>query len=59
MEEIPVSVYMGEFNSALKELLQAYEQNDSVLIGDLAEYELAPRLRSLYAALNTPFTAAA
>jgi len=57
--DIPVSVYMGEFNNTLKELLQAYEYNDLVLIGDIAEYELAPRLRSLYAALNSPFTAAA
>ena len=39
--------YIGEFSSALKELISAFENKDSVLVGDLAEYELAPRLRSL------------
>jgi hypothetical protein len=41
-----------EFSLALKELLAAYETKDVVLIGDLAEYELAPRLQSLYSLLN-------
>ncbi|MDR2134268.1 MAG: hypothetical protein LBP27_04105, partial [Treponema sp.] len=49
----PVSDYITEFSSALKELLEAYEQKDAVLVGDLAEYELAPRLGSLYAAMKT------
>ena len=57
--EITVSDYIGEFNAILKELLAAYETRDSVLVGDLAEYELAPRLRCLYAALTGPKVAAA
>jgi hypothetical protein len=52
--EIPVSDYIAEFSAALKELLAAYEQRDAVLVGDLAEYELAPRLRGLYAAMRNP-----
>jgi hypothetical protein len=56
--EMPVSDYVGQFSGALRELLEAYEQKDTVLVGDLAEYELAPRLRGLYAAL-APFTEAA
>jgi hypothetical protein len=48
---------MEEFGAALKELLAAYEVRDAVLVGDLAEYELAPRLRGLYAAINTPLVA--
>jgi hypothetical protein len=39
---------LDEFNAALKEFLAAYENKDMVLIGDLAEYELAPRLSSIY-----------
>jgi hypothetical protein len=39
--------YIDEFNTALKELVSAYENNDTVLVGDLAEYELAPRLLCL------------
>jgi hypothetical protein len=39
---------INDFNSAIKELLLAYEKNDTVLVGDLAEYEIAPRLKDLY-----------
>ena len=44
--------YIGEFSAALKELISAFENKDSVLVGDLAEYELAPRLRSLTEVLS-------
>jgi tellurite resistance protein len=50
----PVYDFLGEFSTALKELLAAYEGRDVVLVGDLAEYELAPRLRSFYGALKVP-----
>lgn len=43
--------FVDEFDAALKELLAAYETKDTVLVGDLAEYELAPRLGSFYGAL--------
>jgi hypothetical protein len=46
-----ITSYIGEFSTALREMLSAYEQHDTVLMGDLAEYEMAPRLRSLYAAI--------
>lgn len=36
-----------ELNSILAELLEAFEAKDSVLIGDLMEYEIAPRLQQL------------
>jgi hypothetical protein len=36
--------FLGEFGSAVKELHSAYANKDTVLVGDLAEYELAPRL---------------
>jgi hypothetical protein len=44
--------FMAEFNSALKELNAAYENRDAVLIGDLSEYELAPRLIKFFTALK-------
>ena len=50
--ELPMSDYVAEFHSALSELLNAYEQNDSVLVGDIAEYEISPRLRGLHAAVS-------
>jgi len=52
VDNIPVNDYITEFGKALNELLDAYEKRDTVLIGDLAEYEMAPRLRGLYAALR-------
>jgi len=51
VDNIPINAYITEFSKALKELLDAYERRDTVLIGDLAEYEMAPRLRSLHAAV--------
>jgi hypothetical protein len=36
-----------ELNGILAELLEAFDANDSVLIGDLMEYEVAPRLEQL------------
>lgn len=54
VEDRPFEVFIKEFNTALDELLSAYESKDSVLVGDLAEYELAPRLRGFYVSINNP-----
>jgi len=51
VENMPISAYIAEFSTALRELLTAYEQHDTIMVGDLAEYEMAPRLRSLHAAV--------
>ncbi len=48
--EAPLELING-FSSTVKELLQAYEAHDTVLIGDLAEYEMAPRIAELYEAV--------
>jgi hypothetical protein len=39
-----IGAFLDEFGSAVKELHSAYTNKDTVLVGDLAEYELAPRL---------------
>jgi hypothetical protein len=57
IDSMPLSAFIDDFSAALKELLAAYEVKDAVLVGDLAEYELAPRLRAFYAAIKTPATA--
>ena len=36
----------------LKELTGAFENKDAVLIGDLAEYEILPRMRSFFSAME-------
>jgi hypothetical protein len=53
---VPLSTFIDDFSAALKELLAAYEVKDAVLVGDLAEYELAPRLRAFYSAIKIPAT---
>ena len=40
--------FFEEFTGVLKEFFQAYQARDSVLAGDLAEYEVSPRLLELY-----------
>jgi hypothetical protein len=57
IDAMPLSAFIGDFSAALKELLAAYEARDAVLVGDLAEYELAPRLRTFYSAIKTPIAA--
>jgi hypothetical protein len=39
-----IQAFYQEINGVLSELLEAFEARDSVLIGDLMEYEIAPRL---------------
>jgi len=51
-EKLSLKDYIGEFSTALKEMISAYENKDTVLVGDLAEYELAPRLRCLTTVLS-------
>ncbi len=40
------SFYTG-FNKVLKELAEAFDSSDTVLIGDLLEYEIAPKIDTL------------
>jgi hypothetical protein len=49
---LPAKAFFDELGGALKELQSAYETKDTVLAGDLSEYELAPRLLSFYSALK-------
>ncbi|MDR1107986.1 MAG: hypothetical protein LBL19_03005 [Spirochaetaceae bacterium] len=53
VEDLSVQAFIAEFTAALKELLAAYEVKDVVLVGDLAEYELAPRLLQFYSAVRS------
>jgi hypothetical protein len=48
---VSLKEYIEEFSAALKELSAAYENKDTVFVGDLAEYELSPRLLGLGKAL--------
>jgi hypothetical protein len=43
--------FFEALNRVLQELVSAFQARDTVLIGDLLEYEVAPRLRQLQAVL--------
>ena len=44
--------FFKDFSEILKDFEQALQNNDSVMIGDLAEYEICPRLQSISETLN-------
>ncbi len=44
--------FYKEFNSILKELADAFDKNDSILIGDLMEYEIVPKVNKLLEYIN-------
>lgn len=50
--EIEFKSFIEELTAAMKELTAAFEKGDAVLVGDLAEYELAPRVRALDEAIE-------
>ncbi len=47
-----LQAFYQELNGVLSELLDAFAAKDSVLIGDLMEYEIAPRLEQLRTVLQ-------
>ncbi len=47
VEGITFSSFFDAFNRILKELAEAFETSDTVLIGDLLEYEVVPKIDTL------------
>lgn len=45
--------FFEDFSPVLQDFEDALRNNDTVLIGDLSEYEICPRLKSVSAALQT------
>ncbi len=50
VEGASLSEFYASLNGVLRELAGAFESKDGVLIGDLAEYEIRPRLDAFYRA---------
>ncbi len=44
--------FYASFNEVLRSLSRAFEDKDAVQIGDLAEYEVAPRMAGFFAAIE-------
>lgn len=49
VNDLSFADFYGEFNGVLSDLIDAFAASDTVLIGDLLEYEIAPRLEKLRA----------
>lgn len=45
--------FSAELNSTLNELAEAFDAKDSVLIGDLLEYEITPKLEMLFTVVKS------
>ncbi len=43
----PITIFIQELNPLLQDFLQAVETKDTVTIGDIAEYEFAPRVQKI------------
>jgi hypothetical protein len=51
--DIPnVDAYHAEWNKLLNDLVEAFAGGDTVTVGDLAEYEIAPKFTELFNALS-------
>jgi hypothetical protein len=44
--------FYDSFNEVLRGLIEGLEHRDAVLIGDLAEYEVLPRMRSFFTSMS-------
>lgn len=49
----PLGSYPSVLSPVLRDLLEALEKKDTILVGDLSEYELAPRIEKLGTVLAT------
>ena len=52
IEDKSFNDFIADFSPILQDFEEALQNNDSVLIGDLSEYEICPRLRSISEALK-------
>ena len=52
IEDKSFNDFFADCSPILQDFEQALQNNDSVLIGDLSEYEICPRLRSISEALK-------
>lgn len=53
LKDKPFTQIVNELGNIIKELLDAYTRHDTVLVGDLAEYEACPKLKELYDILKS------
>ncbi len=52
VESVKVQDFFSDFSSILGEFEEAFKNSDSVMLGDLAEYEITPRIESIITMIN-------
>lgn len=52
IDEMDINEYLEDFSPMLKDFETALKNKDTVLIGDIAEYEIMPRLNKLVASIK-------
>jgi len=52
INDMSISDFFKDFSPILSDFEEALKNNDSVMIGDLAEYEISPRLESIVTMIN-------
>ena len=52
IRDLPFDSFYQELNGHLRELTEAIEAEDTIMIGDLLEYEIAPKLADLVEAID-------
>jgi hypothetical protein len=52
IDEKPFAAFFADFTPVLSQFEEALQSNDTVLVGDLSEYEICPRLKAVSKALE-------
>ena len=52
IDNMSINDFFADFASVLKDFEEALQNNDTVMIGDLSEYEICPRLKAISEALR-------
>lgn len=52
IDNMSINDFFADFSSVLKDFEEALQNNDTVMIGDLSEYEICPRLKAISEALR-------
>jgi hypothetical protein len=53
IDGVPLEEFPSSLRPLLEELLDALKRHDTVTVGDIAEYELAPRIKELARVIET------
>ena len=53
IDGVTIQDFFGDFMTILTDFEEAFKNSDSVMLGDLAEYEITPRIESIIAMIDS------